>query len=110
MCISLNVSFFLFFHSFLFPDFLVSSETPAMGTHCWRVSNLFSGWRLSPLYIALAVALLMWPNSLWLCSVVGVQLIILAILRLFTVFRFNVISARGDVLLQKQERVDYFEK
>lgn len=80
---------------------------------CWRIGNFLSGWRLSPFYVALGVALLMWPNALWLSSVAGIQLLILAILRLLTIFRFNTNASRCEGLLQKQSNqhhTDYFDK
>lgn len=81
---------------------------------CWRIGNFLSGWRLSPFYVALGVALLMWPNALWLSSVAGIQLLILAILRLLTIFRFQANTSRCESLLQKHTNQhhhrDYFDK
>lgn len=85
-----------------------SNDSPSSCTICWRIGNFLSGYRLAPLYIALGVALLIWPNSLWLSSVVGIQLLILALLRLCTIFRFN--GGSGEVLLSKQDNREYFEK
>jgi hypothetical protein len=66
--------------------------------HCWKCTGFFGSWRLSFPYVALGVALLMWPHNLWLSYVGGVQLIILALLRMFTIFRIN-IRGREDSLL-----------
>lgn len=86
-------------------------DAPAYCLCCRRINNFLNGWRLSPFYIALGVALLMWPNSLWLCSVVGIQLLILAILRLFTIFRYQSNTIKCESLLQKQPtNREYFEK
>lgn len=87
------------------------SDASAYCSCCRRLNNFLSGWRLSPFYIALGVALLMWPNSLWLSSVVGIQLLILAILRLFTIFRYQSNTIKCESLLQKQPaNREYFEK
>lgn len=87
------------------------NETNVCCSFCWCLNNTLSGWRLSPFYIALGVALLMWPNSLWLSSVVGVQLLLLAILRLFTVIRYQNSTNKCETLLQKQpNNREYFEK
>lgn len=60
--------------------------------------GFFGSWRISFPYVALAVGLIMWPHNLWLSYVGGVQLLILALLRMFTVFRTNV-RGREDSLL-----------
>lgn len=106
------------FNSFLFLFFLrychrcaTKSDVPQKYSVWWRIGNFLSGWRLSPFYVALGVALLMWPNALWLSSVAGIQLIILAILRLLTIFRFD--ASRSEGLLPKQSNKhhrDYFDK
>lgn len=90
--------------------FSSSNDSPSRCTNCWTVIQIFGGWRLSPLYIALGVALIIWPSSLWLCRVAGVQLLILAILRLFTIFRYSNKGARGEGLLAKRDDKDYFDK
>lgn len=56
---------------------------------CWTCTAFFGGWRLAPPYIAFGVALIMWPHRLWLCYVAGFQLIILAMLRFLTIFRYQ---------------------
>lgn len=87
------------------------NEINVCSSLCWWFNNTLSGWRLSPFYIALGVALLMWPNSLWLSSVVGVQLLFLAILRLFTVIRHQNNTNKCESLLQKHPNSrEYFEK
>lgn len=60
---------------------------------CWSVCRFVGGWRLSPPYVAFGVALIMWPHSLWLSHVAGAQLILLAVLRVFTIFRYG--GSRG---------------
>ncbi|XP_031618334.1 uncharacterized protein LOC116337699 [Contarinia nasturtii] len=96
----------------LFVDLLSGgNDAAAYCSCCRRINNFLSGWRLSPFYISLGVALLMWPNSLWLSSVVGIQLLVLAILRLFTVFRYQSNTIKCESLLQKQPtNREYFEK
>lgn len=49
----------------------------------------------------------MWPHNLWLSYVAGVQLIILAILRLFTIFRYSG-AGKDEGLLPQYD--DSFEK
>lgn len=102
-----------FIHIYNLYIFSSYSDVAEKYSVCWRIGNFLSGWRLSPFYVALGVALLMWPNALWLSSVAGIQLLILAILRLLTIFRFNTNSSRCEGLLQKQSNqhhIDYFDK
>lgn len=61
------------------------------------MTAVVGGWRLAPFYLAIGVALLIWPFRLWLSYVAGCQLIILAILRLFTVCRYG--RGKGEGLL-----------
>lgn len=65
---------------------------------CWSWSGFFGSWRICFPYVALGVALIMWPRNLWLSYVGGALLLILALLRMFTVFRTNV-RGREDSLL-----------
>ena len=83
-----------FFNYFSFS----SKERNSLCVQCWKWTGFFGSWRLSFPYVALGVALIMWPHNLWLSYVGGVQLILLALLRMFTVFRTNV-RGREDSLL-----------
>ncbi|KAG4071791.1 hypothetical protein HA402_011945 [Bradysia odoriphaga] len=73
---------------------------------CWNICKIVGGWRLSPPYIALGVALIMWPHNLWLSYVAGIQLIILAILRLFTIFRYSGVGKDEGLLPQYDDSFD----
>ncbi|KAJ6640815.1 hypothetical protein Bhyg_05747 [Pseudolycoriella hygida] len=73
---------------------------------CWSICKIVGGWRLSPPYIALGVALIMWPHNLWLSYVAGIQLIILAILRLFTIFRYSGVGKDEGLLPQYDDSLD----
>ena len=64
---------------------------------------------MAPPYLALGIALIMWPHRLWLSYVAGVQLIILALLRLFTVCKFRPKGKDGDEDLLPQFE-DSYEK
>lgn len=75
-----------------------SKDTTSLCVHCWKWTRFFGSWRLSFPYVALGVALIMWPHNLWLSYVGGVQLIILALLRMFTIFRTDM-RGREDSLL-----------
>lgn len=81
-----------------FSRFTSSKDRSSLCVHCWKWTGFFGSWRLSFPYVALGVALLMWPHNLWLSYIGGVQLIILALLRMFTIFRTN-IRGREDSLL-----------
>lgn len=48
--------------------------------------------------MALGVGLIMWPHNLWLSYVAGSQLIMLAVLRIFTIFRMSP-NAKDEGLL-----------
>lgn len=64
----------------------LSHDSTTLCSQCWSITAIAGGWRLAPFYVALGVALLIWPFNLWLSYVAGFQLIMLAILRLFTVY------------------------
>lgn len=48
----------------------------------------------------------MWPHNLWLSYVAGIQLLILALLRMFTVFRTNVRGREDNLLPEFDEQTD----
>ncbi|XP_060656378.1 uncharacterized protein LOC132791465 [Drosophila nasuta] len=56
---------------------------------CWRCSMLLGSWRPAPIYVAVGVALIIFPHNLWLSYVAGMLLLLLALLRLCTLLRFN---------------------
>lgn len=99
-----NNNFDLFFTKF----YHCSSDYTTNCARCWSLCRLVGGWRLSPPYVALGVALIMWPHRLWLSHVAGVQMIMLAVLRLFTIFRYGGSRGKGDELLPQHD--DSFEK
>lgn len=72
---------------------------------CWSYCRYAGGWRLSFPYIAMGVALLMWPHNLWLSYVAGVQLIVLAVLRIFTIFRMSP-NGKDEGLLPQMDNSD----
>lgn len=74
---------------------------------CWNICRLCGGWRLSFPYVALGIALIMWPHRLWLSHVAGGQLIALALLRLLTLCQFRRQSGKDEELLNHfDEHVD----
>lgn len=77
---------------------------------CWSICRIFGGWRLSPPYVALGIALIMWPHRLWLSHVAGVQMIMLAVLRLFTIFRYGGGGGGGKEEGLLPQHDDSFEK
>lgn len=91
--------FFICFFFSLLQNNSTSNDKSALCIHCWKWTRFFGGWRLSLPYVALGVALLMWPHNLWLSYVGGVQLIILALMRMFTIFRTSNMRGRGASLL-----------
>lgn len=80
-------------------SFYFSHDSTSPCGLCWGLTAMAGGWRLAPFYIAVGVALLIWPFHLWLSYVAGCQLIILAILRLLTICRYKVAGKRHDGLL-----------
>lgn len=72
----------------------------------WKLTGFFGSWRLSFPYVALGVALLMWPHNLWLSYVGGMQLIILALLRMFTVFRARSREREDSLLPEFDDQLD----
>jgi Transmembrane protein family 72 len=105
---AVNLNFIIF--SSPFPFFsLDSKEKLPLCIHCWKWTGFFGSWRLSFPYVALGVALIMWPHNLWLSHVGGVLLIVLAMLRMFTIFRT---SGRGreDSLLPEFDSDKYVFK
>lgn len=120
-----NIFFLLLFHSifyvktfcklFIFFSFIFatsnildanSKDRKSLCLQCWKWTGVFGSWRLSFPYVALGVALIMWPHNLWLSYVGGVQLIILAILRMFTVFRTNIRGREDSLLPEFDESTD----
>ncbi|EDV97957.1 GH17172 [Drosophila grimshawi] len=56
---------------------------------CWRLTTLLGGWRPAPIYVAMGVALILYPHNLWLSYVAGMFLLLLALFRLCTLLRFG---------------------
>lgn len=102
LCQFFQLKQFFFFVFVLFH----SKDRNSLCLHCWKWTGVFGSWRLSFPYVALGVALLMWPHNLWLSYVGGVQLIMLAILRMFTVFRTNVRGREDSLLPEFDESTD----
>lgn len=75
---------------------------------CWSVTRLFGGWRLAPLYLAIGVALILWPHNLWLSYVAGTQIILLAIFRLLTILRFSGHRKGQELLPQFDDGYDKY--
>lgn len=94
---------------FLYFRFKSSNDYSSLCYQCWSCTAFFGGWRLAPPYIALGIFLIMWPHHLWLSYVGGVQLIILALLRLCTIFKFKPRFKEGDEGLLPQFE-DSYEK
>ncbi|XP_038120691.1 uncharacterized protein LOC6051594 isoform X3 [Culex quinquefasciatus] len=76
---------------------------------CWNVCRFCGGWRLALPYVALGVALIIWPHRLWLSHVAGGQLIALALLRLLTVCQFRAGGKDEELLNQFDEHVDKYD-
>lgn len=73
---------------------------------CWKLTGFFGSWRLSFPYVAIGVALIMWPHNLWLSFVCGFQLIVLAMLRMFTIFRIDGRGREDSLLPEFDESSD----
>ncbi|XP_026480467.1 uncharacterized protein LOC113386925 [Ctenocephalides felis] len=68
---------------------------------CWdKSSNLLGSWRLAPPYVAIGVALIVWPQGLWLSPVAGGMLIVLAVCHLFEICRATTRGRRDTLLPQ----------
>lgn len=52
----------------------------------------------------------MWPHNLWLSYVAGIQLIVLAVLRLFTIFRYSGAGKDEGLLPQYDDSFDKYDK
>lgn len=91
----------------LFVQLLFASDNLSSCVQCWSTFRIAGGWRIAPFYIAFGIALIFWPNNLWLSYVAGAQLLVLAILRLCTIFRFNG-NTKGEGLLPQYD--DAFDK
>ncbi|XP_021697438.1 uncharacterized protein LOC5563737 isoform X1 [Aedes aegypti] len=76
---------------------------------CWSICRFCGGWRLSFPYVALGIALIMWPHRLWLSHVAGGQLIGLAVLRLLTLCQFRQGGKDEQLLNQFDENVDKYD-
>ncbi|CAO1401112.1 unnamed protein product [Diamesa serratosioi] len=93
----------------LFLQLCCSNDHPSKCLSCWNCMRIFGSWRLSFPYVALGVALFMWPHNLWLSYVAGTQLIALAVLRIFTIFRANVNGKDEGLLPQFGENSDKYD-
>jgi hypothetical protein len=56
--------------------------------------------------VAFGIALIIWPHRLWLSYVAGAQVIMLAILRLFTIFQYQQSGKDDELLNQFDENLD----
>ncbi|XP_055530306.1 uncharacterized protein LOC129721582 isoform X2 [Wyeomyia smithii] len=92
----------------LFVQLLCRSHDYSAGCHkCWNFCRFCGGWRLSFPYVALGIALIIWPHRLWLSHVAGGLLIVLALLRLLTLCQFRP-GGRDEELLNHFD--DHVEK
>ncbi|XP_068149281.1 uncharacterized protein [Drosophila tropicalis] len=56
---------------------------------CWIFASwLAGGWRPTPIYVVMAISLILYPHNLWLSQVAGIFLLLLGLLRLATLLRF----------------------
>ncbi|KRF98512.1 uncharacterized protein Dwil_GK20186 [Drosophila willistoni] len=56
---------------------------------CWIFASwLAGGWRPTPVYVAMAISLILYPHNLWLSQVAGIFLLLLGLFRLTTLLRF----------------------
>ncbi|XP_062542489.1 uncharacterized protein LOC134210456 isoform X2 [Armigeres subalbatus] len=76
---------------------------------CWSICRFCGGWRLSLPYVALGIALIIWPHRLWLSHVAGGQLIGLALLRLLTLCQFRPGGKDEQLLNHFDEHVDKYD-
>lgn len=86
-----------------------SSSSSSSCRKCWSICRFCGGWRLSVPYVALGIALIMWPHRLWLSHVAGGQLIGLALLRLLTLCQFRPSGKDEQLLNHFDEHVDKYD-
>ncbi|KRF99262.1 uncharacterized protein Dwil_GK19402 [Drosophila willistoni] len=56
---------------------------------CWIFASwLAGGWRPTPVYVVMAISLILYPHNLWLSQVAGIFFLLLGLLRLTTLLRF----------------------
>lgn len=84
-------------------------SSPSSCAKCWSICRFCGGWRLSFPYVALGIALIMWPHRLWLSHVAGGQLIALALLRLLTLCQFRQGGKDEQLLNHFDEHVDKYD-
>ncbi|XP_029732421.1 uncharacterized protein LOC109406023 isoform X2 [Aedes albopictus] len=84
-------------------------SSPSSCAKCWSICRFCGGWRLSFPYVALGIALIMWPHRLWLSHVAGGQLIALAMLRLLTLCQFRQGGKDEQLLNHFDEHVDKYD-
>ncbi|XP_053687103.1 uncharacterized protein LOC128736641 [Sabethes cyaneus] len=94
----------------LFIHLLCTSHDYSAGCHkCWNVCRFCGGWRLSFPYVALGIALIIWPHRLWLSHVAGGLLIVLALLRLLTLCQFRPNGRDEELLNHFDDHVDKYD-
>ncbi|XP_041768022.1 uncharacterized protein LOC121591497 isoform X2 [Anopheles merus] len=76
---------------------------------CWSVCRYCGGWHLTFPYVALGIALIVWPHRLWLSHVAGGLLIGLAMLRLLTVCKFRPHGKDDELLNHCDEHADKYD-
>ncbi|XP_055607144.1 uncharacterized protein LOC129754906 [Uranotaenia lowii] len=95
-----------------------SSDSPVPGSSCcpsascrwcWKLCRFCGSWRLAFPYVALGVALIIWPHRLWLSHVAGGQLIALAAFRLALVCQFRYRGRDEELLSQLDEHMDKYD-
>ncbi|XP_055621840.1 uncharacterized protein LOC129765493 [Toxorhynchites rutilus septentrionalis] len=94
----------------LFINLLCTRNDYSTGCHkCCNVCRFCGSWRLSLPYVALGIALIIWPHRLWLSHVAGGLLIGLAVLRLLTLCQFRQNRKDEELLYHFDEPVDKYD-
>uniref|UniRef100_A0A182SCZ1 Uncharacterized protein n=1 Tax=Anopheles maculatus TaxID=74869 RepID=A0A182SCZ1_9DIPT len=97
-------SFLVSFYFFIF-----SNDYSSRCYQCWSVCRYCGGWHLTFPYVALGIALVVWPHRLWLSHVAGGLLIGLAMLRLLTVCKFRPHGKDDELLNHFDEHADKYD-
>ncbi|XP_049541460.1 uncharacterized protein LOC125954860 [Anopheles darlingi] len=107
-----SVVIFLLEIKWLFTLFIVlctNNDYSSSCYQCWSVCRYCGGWHLTFPYVALGVALILWPHRLWLSHVAGGLLIGLGMLRLLTVCKSRPHSKDDELLNHFDEQVDRYD-
>ncbi|XP_052897099.1 uncharacterized protein LOC128304018 [Anopheles moucheti] len=107
-----SVVIFLLEIKWLFTLFIVlctNNDYSSRCYQCWSVCRYCGGWHLTFPYVALGIALIVWPHRLWLSHVAGGLLIALAMLRLLTVCKFRPHGKDDELLNHFDEHADKYD-